>query len=74
MDAKQITQEALHLPEAERAQLIRQLVSSLESITEEPVLENWMAEAERRAAELDEGKVELQPSDAVFTRARQLNK
>lgn len=56
--------EALKLSEAERARLVERLIASLDS--DPRVEEAWAAEAERRQAEIESGKVSTIPdADAV---------
>jgi putative addiction module component (TIGR02574 family) len=74
MNLKSIEDEALHLPRAERAQLIQRLVLSLESPSEEELQSDWLLEARRRADELDNGSVQAVPGDEVIRKARALLK
>jgi putative addiction module component (TIGR02574 family) len=66
---KQLETEALELPSAERAQLTRSLLVSLDEETGEDLAEvehAWDAEIRRRIAELDAGTAELVPAEEVF--------
>lgn len=74
MDVRQIEDEALHLPKEERAALIQKLVLSLDTPTPEELRQTWLAEAERRAKELDEGVVQAIPGEEVLRKARTLIK
>lgn len=74
MDLQKIEEEALHLPKAERAQLIQRLVLSLESPSEEELQSDWLLEAKNRAEELDNGSVEVIFSQDVMRKARALIK
>ena len=74
MDLQKIEEEALHLPKAERAQLIQRLVLSLESPSEEELQSDWLLEAKNRAEELDNGSVEVISSQDVMRKARALIK
>ena len=74
MDLQKIEDEALHLPREERARLIRRLVLSLESPSEEELRSDWLVEAQRRAEELDNGSVEAVPGEEVMRKARTLIK
>lgn len=74
MDFQKIEEEALHLPKAERAQLIQRLVLSLESPSEEELRSDWLLEAKNRAEELDNGSVEAVSSQDVMRKARALIK
>lgn len=72
MDAESIEKEALHLPMAARAALAHKLLQRLDEPTEAEAEQLWLDEAERRAADIDSGTVELVPSDEVSRRARTL--
>ena len=72
MDLQQIEDEALHLPQKERAQLIQRLVLSLESPSDEELQSDWLLEARRRAEELESGSVQTVPGDEVMRKARAL--
>jgi len=54
-DAERVLDEALRLPEQERAELAARLISSLEPKADDDVDAAWVAEIERRCAELDAG-------------------
>jgi putative addiction module component (TIGR02574 family) len=58
-------QEALQLDEAERAALAGMLIDSIDNDVEEGVEAAWIAEIERRVAELDAGTVETIPWEVV---------
>ena len=71
----QLLVEALDLPPEDRAHLAESLISSLDD-GEDPVdpteLERaWLAEAAKRAAEIDAGTVTTRPTAAVFRAARE---
>lgn len=72
MNLKQIEDEALHLSEGERAQLVQKLLLSLEAPTQEVIEEDWLLEAHRRAKELDEGVVQLVSAEEVRKKAQAL--
>lgn len=52
-----ILKEALQLPDFERAQLIEELLTTLETEKDENVDEAWAQEVEKRASELSQGTV-----------------
>ena len=52
-----ILKEALQLPDFERAQLIEELLTTLEMEKDENVDEAWASEVEKRALELSQGTV-----------------
>lgn len=59
MNATTIEEEALALPLQERAKLVERLLDSLENLPEPEAEALWLDVAERRAREIDEGKVQL---------------
>jgi len=61
--------EAMALPVELRAQLVDELLKSL-NLTQAEIDEAWAAEAERRITEIDEGKVKMIPGDEVFEKLR----
>ncbi len=56
--ARDLFEEAMRLDAEERATLMRLLIESLDTESEEGVEDAWMAEVERRMAELDSGVVQ----------------
>lgn len=72
MDTATIEREALHLPVTARAALAHKLLQSLDELTEAENDALWLDEAERRAAEIDSGAVQLISSDEVSRQARNL--
>jgi putative addiction module component (TIGR02574 family) len=72
MEQKLIEEEALRLPLEARAGLAQKLLLSLESPDEEEIAEEWLAEAQRRARELDEGTAKPIPAEDVRRKARAL--
>ncbi len=72
MKLKQIEVEILHLSEEERAELAQKLLLSLEVPSEGEIAEDWLAEAQRRARELDEGIIQPVPADEVRRKAQAL--
>lgn len=74
MDSTVIEREALHLPVAERAKLAHNLLLSLENLSDVELKEAWLDEAQRRADEIDQGRVELISAEEVSAKARQLLK
>ena len=55
MNLKRIKEEALHLPENERAELVQKILLSIDTPTEEEIEQDWLLEATRRSQELDAG-------------------
>jgi putative addiction module component (TIGR02574 family) len=63
-NAQEVLQVALALDEAERAEIVAALLSSLEP-ADVGVEEAWREEIRRRVAEIDAGEVELVPWETV---------
>lgn len=72
MKLKQIEDEALHLPEEERAELAQKLLLSLDEPSESEIAGNWLKEAKRRSRELEEGIVQPVPAEEVNRKAQTL--
>ena len=66
---EKVEQEALSLPDQERAFLADRLLSSLGGEVLSDVDTAWVAEAERRYAEYKEGKRQPIPASQVFDEA-----
>ena len=74
MDFKSLEKEALQRPASERARLARQLLESLDSVSEAELDELWLDEAQRRAAQLDRGESDALSGEEVAKKARTLLK
>ena len=72
MNLKQLKDEALHLPEEERAELAQKLLLSIDTPSQDEVEAGWLAAAHRRARELDEGIVQPVPAEEVRRKAQTL--
>jgi Putative addiction module component len=72
MNTQSIQREAMRLPIGERAALAAQLLASLEDLPDAEVQQLWLAEAARRADEIDRGVVALVSSKDVAREARAL--
>ena len=70
MGLEDLETEALKLDLAERAILAERLFLSLDAPAEEENLRLWVAEAERRLAELRAGTADEIPAEEVMRRAR----
>lgn len=68
--AKKILDEALSLPEDERAALVDALNESLEA-PEDDLSPEWKAEIARRIAAVERGESRLIPGDEVEARIRE---
>ncbi len=62
---KEVFQEAVQLPERDRAALAGLLIETLDPVSEADVEAAWSEEIKRRLAEVDAGKVELIPWEDV---------
>jgi putative addiction module component (TIGR02574 family) len=65
LHAKDILEAALQLDPSERASLVEELSASLHGLE---LGAEWEAEIARRIQEVDAGRVETVPGEAVFTR------
>jgi putative addiction module component (TIGR02574 family) len=65
-----IESKVLQLKPHARAKLVHSLVHSLDNLPESELEALWLAEAERRDAEMESGAVEGIPGDEVFERIR----
>lgn len=61
----ELIHEAISLPVEIRLQLVERLLQSLNP-SHRDIDEFWAVEAERRVAEIEEGKVNTVPGDMVF--------
>lgn len=74
MSIEELRDEALRLSKASRAYIARELLTSLDDMSESEIEELWLLEAVRREEELDNGTAQSYPADEVFTRARACRK
>lgn len=65
--AEKILEDALALPEHERRRVTELLLDSISTETTEDIEAAWVAEAVRRANELERGDVEALDGQAVLT-------
>ena len=72
MGLNEIEELALNLTEEERAALAQKLLLSIDTPSTEEIENDWLAEAYRRARELDEGCVQPIPSEEVRRKAEAL--
>ena len=72
MDPQTVEQEALSLPQEDRARLAQKLLLSLDTLSEEESKQAWLVEADRRARELDSGDAQPISADEVRRKARSL--
>ena len=70
MTVDELKREAMRLAPTERADLARELLVSLDALSESEVERLWLEEAERRRLLVESGEAQLIPMDEVFARAR----
>jgi len=70
MTVDELRSEALRLAPQARAELARELLHSLDDLSEAEVDQLWLEEAARRAGELDSGAVRAVPADEVLARLK----
>jgi putative addiction module component (TIGR02574 family) len=70
MTAKQIEAAAVKLPRRERERIANRLLESLGPELEKQILDAWVAEAERRDRELDDGSEVALPYEEVMAELR----
>ena len=66
----ELKREALKLDASARASLARDLLESLDDLSEAEVEQLWLEEAVRRSIEIDDGLVETIPADQVIAEVR----
>lgn len=70
MTIDELKRAALSLDPPGRADLARELLSSLDDLPEDEIERLWVEEALRRDAEIDAGTARCIPADEVFAAAR----
>lgn len=70
MRIEELRKEALRLTPEARAHLARELLASLDVMSEAELAKLWLDEAIRRDEDLDSGTAKSFPADEVFARAR----
>jgi hypothetical protein len=70
MSVDELKAEILRLSPEARADLARELLASLEGLSEVEVEKLWLDEAIRRDEELDSSTARAYPADEVLNRAR----
>ena len=68
--ARELESQALKLSRRERARLAQRLISSLDQEVDADAERLWLAEAERRLADLKSGKVAAIPAERVIRKVR----
>ena len=70
MTVDELRREALRLDHAQRAKLARDLLESLDDLSESEIEQLWLQEAARRQDAIAAGGVETIPADRVLAQAR----
>jgi hypothetical protein len=70
MGIEELKEEIFRLGPEERANLARELLASLDALTESEIEVLWLQETIRRDEELDRGNAHSYPAEEVFSRAR----
>jgi hypothetical protein len=70
MTVDELRAAALRLAPQARADLARELLNSLDELSEAEIEQLWFEEAARRDRELDTGTVQSLPADEVLARAK----
>ncbi|HSW01887.1 MAG TPA: addiction module protein [Sedimentisphaerales bacterium] len=70
MSGEELKARALQLDPEARADLARELLASLDTLSEAEVERLWLDEAVRRDEELDRGAARAYPADEVLDRVR----
>ncbi len=65
---QQIQEEIRGLSASEKEALVRVLLEDLDEPTDPAIDAAWLAEAQRRSAQIDEGTVSCIPAEDVFRR------
>jgi putative addiction module component (TIGR02574 family) len=69
-NAERVKQQVLQLPEADRAELVRVLIDSLDESEDPDADAAWDAELSRRVERLEQGKSHLKPAHQVLAEIR----
>ena len=70
MEVEKLKSEALQLSPEARVYLVKELLTSLDVMSEAEIEKLWIDEAVRRDEELDAGRAIAHPAEEVFARAR----
>ncbi|OGV98115.1 MAG: addiction module antitoxin RelB [Nitrospinae bacterium RIFCSPLOWO2_02_39_17] len=70
MSFEELKAEALKMSPKSRAELAKELLVSLETLSDAEIEQLWIDEAIRRDDEIDRGVAQIRPADEVFNRAR----
>ena len=70
MTVDELKAEVLRLTPQARADLARELLDSLDELSDAEIEQLWLEEAARRDRELDAGTVQALPAEEVLARAK----
>ncbi|MBM3888488.1 MAG: addiction module protein [Verrucomicrobia bacterium] len=70
MAAEKVKEQALQLPEAERAEIAHMRIVSLHNKFDEDAEAAWDAELDRRVKEIEEGSAHGRPAESVLAEIR----
>ena len=70
MSFEDLKAEALKMSPKSRAELAKDLLVSLDTLSDAEIEQLWIDEAIRRDDEIDQGVAQIRPADEVFKRAR----
>ena len=70
LQIKEIVNKALNLSPEDRAELIHELILSLDDIIDNEVERAWEAEIEKRVKEIKSGKAKGRPADDILAEIR----
>ena len=68
VQTQQVLEKAVHLPPAERAELVEQILSSFDFPAHDKIDALWAQEAEDRIDAYDRGELKAIPASRVFER------
>lgn len=71
-ESHNLLEQALALPESDRAAIAASLFHSLDAGSDDDAKHLWDAEIKRRIAEIDDGTVQLVPWEDVMAKMRQM--
>jgi putative addiction module component (TIGR02574 family) len=74
LNVEKLKAEALRLSSDARVYLARELLASLDAMSESEIEKLWIDETIRRDKDLDSGKARAYPADEVLARARDRRK
>ena len=66
----EVLRSALGLPESERAEVVREILESLDEVMEQDAEKAWAQEVARRIRDLTDGKAATVAANEAFDRAR----